>query len=63
MILTVLFADPLWVGVFKCDRPGYAVCRIVLGLGPNPGGVLNFVRERARDLLFSVPANQDSATF
>ena len=57
--LTVYFADPFWVGVFKRSSDGKTeAARVVFGAQPKDGEVYRLILERFYELRFS-PAIAD----
>ena len=53
-VLTVLFEDPLWVGLYEREGNGtYQVCKITFGAEPKDYEVYAFLLEHWRQLPFS----------
>ena len=53
-VLTVLFEDPFWVGLYEREGNGtYRVCKITFGAEPKDYEVYAFLLEHWRQLAFS----------
>ena len=53
-VLTVLFEDPFWVGLYEREEYGtYQVCKITFGAEPKDHEVYAFLLEHWRQLPFS----------
>ena len=53
-MLTILFQDPFWIGLYEREENGqYQVCRIVFGAEPRDQEVYLFLLEHWRKLRFS----------
>ena len=53
-VLTVLFEDPFWVGLYEREGNGtYQVCKITFGAEPKDYEVYAFLLEHWRQLPFS----------
>ena len=53
-VLTVLFEDPFWVGLYEREASGtYQVCKITFGAEPKDHEVYAFLLEHWRHLPFS----------
>ena len=53
-VLTVLFDDPFWVGVFEISENGrLSVAKVIFGAEPKDGEVFEFVLKHYYELKFS----------
>lgn len=57
--LTVLFAEPFWIGVYERHWQGrYEVCRMVFGAEPKSQEVYEYLQRRGRKLRFAVAESE-----
>ena len=55
-VLTVLFEDPFWIGVYEREWDGrYEVCKITFGAEPKDYEVYDFLLKNWKHLPFSPP--------
>ncbi|MCI6646256.1 MAG: YjdF family protein [Oscillospiraceae bacterium] len=55
-VLTVLFEDPFWIGVYEREWDGrYEVCKITFGAEPKDYEVYDFLLKNWKHLPFSLP--------
>ena len=60
--LTVLFADPFWIGIYERTCGGqYEVCKLTFGAEPKDYEVYAFLEENRRRFVFSPPIKADAA--
>lgn len=59
-ILTVLFEDPFWIGVYeRIDGDQYEVCKITFGAEPKDYDVYDFLLKNREKLKFTSPIKID----
>lgn len=62
-VLTILFAEPFWIGVYeRTDSGGAQVSRVVFGAEPSDGQVYAWLQASFWRLQFSPMAAQQTAT-
>lgn len=53
-VLTILFQDPFWIGLYEREWEGrYEVCKLTFGAEPRDGEVYEFMLQNWRKLRFS----------
>lgn len=61
-ILTVLFEDPFWIGLFEVtDDEGLHVCKVTFGAEPTEKEVMAFVDRNWHCLQFSQPVEVEAS--